>query len=527
MCDFEWEFPYPSRRMPVLARNVVATSQPLAAQAGLRMLLAGGSAADATIAAAVALVVVEPMSNSVGADAFAIIWDGKTLAGLNASGRSPAAWSPEYFAGRRTMPTHGWDSVTVPGAVSAWVELSRRYGKLPFADLFAPAVEYARGGFVVSPLIANGWQSGERLHGDDADFAEAFLPAGRAPKAGQTFACPDLARTLDAIAETEGEAFYRGELAERIARTARQAGGAMTAQDLAEHIPRWVAPISLDYRGWRLHEIPPNGQGLAALLMLGILRHTGISNYGPDSSDGVHLQTEAMKLAFADAHRYVADPEHADIPIAGLLDDDYLAARAALIDMEQAKAPDFGRPRGSDTVYLTAADAAGMMVSFIQSSYHGWGSGVVIPHTGINMQNRGAGFTLQPNHPNRVAGRKRPFHTIIPAFVTRDDAAVMSFGVMGGPMQPQGHAQMMVRIFDYGQNPQAALDAPRWRVIEGRKVALERAFGADVIDELRRRGHQVQVESGGGFGGGQIIYRLDDGYIGASEPRKDGQAVGF
>jgi len=528
MGDFDWRFPYPSQRMPVLARNVVATSQPLAAQAGLRMLLAGGNAVDAAVATAICLTVVEPINNGIGGDAFALVWDGERLHGLNASGRAPRAWSPARFAGQRSMPFRGWDSATVPGAVSAWVALSERFGRLPFGDLFAPAIGYARGGFPVSPRVAAGWEGARPLANEFPEFAEAFFPNGRPPKAGESFALEDQAATLERIAATQGEAFYRGDLAARIAAHAEATGGAMTLDDLAEHRADWVEPIAVAYRGLTLHEIPPNGQGIAALIALGILDHWSLCDHPVDSADSVHLQLEAMKLAFADAYRYVGDPAAMACSPEALLDLGYLAERATLIDPAAARRPAFGTPPGGDTVYLTAADADGMMVSLIQSNYAGFGSGIVIPGTGISLQNRGACFVLDDGHPNQVAGGKRPFHTIIPAFVTRDGRPVLSFGVMGGSMQPQGHVQMMVRLFDYGQNPQAAADAPRWRVLDDLGVALETGFAPDVVDDLARRGHRIErVAFGPYFGGAQLIYRLGDGYVAASEPRKDGQAVGF
>ncbi|MCE5249077.1 gamma-glutamyltransferase family protein [bacterium] len=526
MNTFSYDFPYPSQRMPVLAGNIVATSQPLAAQAGLRMLLRGGNAVDAAVATAIALTVVEPTSNGIGSDAFSILWDGVKLHGINASGKSPAAMTPERFAGKSEMPRIGWDTVTVPGAVSAWVELSKRFGKLPFQELFEPAIGYAGRGFIVSPITAEGWAGAKDTYRDFPDFGAAFLVDGRAPKAGEKFVQSDQARTLCRIAATNGEAFYRGELAEKIAAHARATGGLMTIEDLANHKPIWVEPISMDYHGITLHEIPPNGQGIAALIMLGIIQRLNIQQYSIDSADCLHLQIEAMKLAFADAHRYVADPDSLDIRPAALLGSGYLERRAALIDMKKAQNPGFGVPSRGGTVYLTAADSNGMMVSYIQSNYGGFGSGIVVPGTGISLQNRGYGFTLEEGHPNRVGGGKRPYHTIIPGFVTRDGKPLMSFGVMGGPMQPQGHVQMVIRIFDYGQNPQTASDAPRWRVLENLDVVLEPGFRPEVVGELRRRGHNIKI-GGESFGGAQLIYRLADGYCAGSDHRKDGQAVGY
>lgn len=527
---FSYEFPYPSRRMPVLARNVVATSQPLAAQAGLRMLHAGGNAVDAALAAAIALTVVEPTSNGIGSDAFAIVWDGRELHGLNGSGRAPAALTPEHFAGRASMPLWGWDAVTVPGAVSAWAALSERFGVLPFTQLFEPAIRYADEGFLVSPVTARAWATAAATYAGMPDFGAAFLPHGRAPRAGESFRCPDQATTLRRIAETGGETFYRGDVARWIAAHARATGGLLSEPDLAAHRAMWVGTIWQDYRGVTLHEIPPNAQGLAALVMLGILEHHEIADHPVDAVDSLHVQIEAMKLAIADAHRYVSDPDALDVPTSALLDPAYLAERAALIDMRVAAQPSHGAPQRGATVYLATADASGMLVSFIQSNYHGFGSGVVVPGTGISLHNRGAGFTLEGGHPNEVGGGKRPFHTIIPGFLMHGDLPLMSFGVMGGGMQPQGHVQMVVRLRDYGQNPQAAADAPRWRVMGGLEVAVETGFAAATLRELAARGHkltEVDPQTSPLFGGAQLIHRLDDGYLAASDHRKDGQAVGF
>ncbi len=529
MKQFTWDFPYASQRMPVLAANVVATSQPLAVQAGVRALQKGGNAVDAILATAIALTVVEPTMNGIGSDAFALVWDGKRLHGLNASGRSPQAWTPERFAGLQSMPRTGWDSVTVPGAVSAWAALSAKFGKLAFAELFASGIDYAERGFLVSPTVARQWQTqGPQLQ-DQPGFADAFLPGGTAPSAGQVFRFPAQARTLQAIAESRGETFYRGTLAQKIAAASRAQGGAMTEADLAAHEPDWVEPIGQDYGGLRLHEIPPNGQGIAALMMLGILEHFDLADAPVDSADSLHLQIEAMKLAFADAYCYVADPKAMTVLPEQLLDPAYLRQRAALIDRTRAQDFGHGVPPPSGTVYLTAADASGMMVSYIQSNYSGFGSGVVIPDTGISMQNRGFGFRLEPGHPNQVAPCKRPFHTIIPAFATRDGDALMSFGVMGADMQPQGHAQMVIRVADYRQNPQAAADGPRWKVFSGRQVAVEHALSPQVVAELARRGHEVRHTERWNmeFGSAQLVYRVDGGYVAASDPRRDGQAAGF
>jgi len=529
MTPFDWQFPYTSQRMPVLASNVVSTSQPLAAQAGLRMMLKGGNAVDAALATAIALTVLEPTSNGIGSDAFAILWDGSKLHGLNASGRAPAAWTPDYFKGMQTMPMRGWNAVTVPGCVSAWVELSGKFGKLPFADLFEPAIKYASDGYMVSPTIARLWNNQTSELKSQPGFAQAFMPAGRAPQAGEKFAFPDQARTLRLIAESRGEAFYRGELAEKIAAHAQQHGGAMTMRDLAEHTLDWVEPLSQDYRGYTLHEIPPNGQGIGALISLGILANLDMANLPLDSADSLHAQIEAMKLSFADIYEYVSDPSTMRVQPSQMLDPAYLQERSRQIDMKKARDPKFGTPPSGGTVYLTAADASGMMVSYIQSNFAGFGSGVVVDGTGISLQNRGYGFSLRPGHANVVAPNKRPFQTIIPAFVTKDGKPVMSYGVMGGSMQAQGHSQVMVRFADHHQNPQAAADAPRWRIDQGLTVGIEEGISSDVIADLKRRGHHL-VQAGRwstDFGRAQLIYKMDDGYLAASERRTDGQAVGY
>ncbi|BBX63583.1 bifunctional cephalosporin acylase/gamma-glutamyltranspeptidase [Mycobacterium saskatchewanense] len=523
---FDWNLPYAWPRKPMLAANAVCTSQPLAAQAGLRMLAEGGNAVDAAIATAITLTIVEPVSNGIGSDAFAIVWDGNRLHGLNASGRSPAAWTPEYFGGD-AVPMFGWNSVTVPGAVSAWAELHAKFGKLPFERLFEPAISYGRDGFLVSPTVAGQWAAQVPLFRDQPGFAEAFMPGGRAPEPGELFRFPDHAATLEKIAASGGEEFYRGELAARLEEHSLANGGAMRAGDLAAHRADWVDPIKASYRGYTVHEIPPNGQGIVALIALGILEQFDLASLPADSADSVHLQIEAVKLAFADAQAYVADIDHMSLPPERLLDKDYLKLRAALIDPKRAKPASAGSPVGG-TVYLTAADAAGMMVSMIQSNYMGFGSGVVVPGTGISLQNRGSHFGCEDGHPNRVGPNKRPYHTIIPGFVTKDGAPVMSFGVMGGTMQPQGHVQVMVRIADHGQNPQAACDGPRFRWVQGTHVSCESGFPAATLDELARRGHDlVTVDDYNEFGSCQAIWRLDGGYLAVSDPRRDGQAAGF
>jgi len=525
--QFGWNFPYPSQRMPVLAQNIVSTSQPLASQAGLRMILKGGNAVDAAIAAAITLTVVEPCMNGIGSDAFAILYDGKQLIGLNASGKSPAAWTSEYFSKYKKMPLLGWDTVTVPGAVSAWVELSNRYGQLAFEELFEPAIDYAKKGFLISPIIADNWKMAAGLYHGFPDFAEAFTRNGKVPKAGEWFNFPAQAKSLEQIANTKGEAFYQGDLAKKIVNHAEQTGGSITLEDLETHKALWVKPISIDYKDVKVHELPPNGQGIATLMMLGIIKNLDLHSYEPDSTESLHLQIEAMKLAFADTYRYVADPDSLEFAPEQLLKGDYLNQRATLIDTTKAQKPSYGSPAYGDTVYLTTADANGMIVSYIQSNFLFFGSGIVIPETGISLQNRGSGFTLEEGHPNQVGPNKRPFHTIIPAFVTNKDEPLMSFGVMGGPMQPQGHAQMLIRIFEYGQNPQAASDAPRWCIAEGLHINIEEGIKKEVLEGLTQLGHKIIKAPPTVFGGAQLIYKLEEGYLAASDPRKDGQAVGI
>ena len=515
--------PYASQRSPVAASNLVATSQPLATQAGIAALTRGGNAVDAALAAAITLTVVEPNNNGVGSDAFCLLWDGGELVGLNASGRAPAGWTRERFDGQSAMPVLGWDAVTVPGCVSAWVALSDRYGRLPFADLFEAAIHYAEHGFQVGPKSAYYWQMlADRYAGFDA-FREHFLPA---PAAGQRVKRPDLARTLRLIAGSHGEAFYWGELAAAIERAARADGGAMTRSDLAEHEPEWVRPLAQDYHDVTLHEIPPNGQGLAAQIALGILCH--LEPAPVDSAAWVHQQVEAMKIAVRAAADHFADPAAMRVSAAELLDPASLARAAAGIGVHASPLPPAALPVSADTVYLTTADADGLMVSFIQSNYMAFGSGIVIPGTGIAMQNRGAGFSLDPDHPNCVGPGKRPFHTIIPGFVSRGGGPLLSFGVMGGHMQHQGHVQMVTRMFDHGQNPQAASDAPRWHVTEDFRVLLETGFGQEVLAGLREKGHDVELGAPEHtFGGAQLILKTSEGYVGGSDHRKEGYVGGY
>jgi gamma-glutamyltranspeptidase/glutathione hydrolase len=528
--DLDYNQPYPSARSPVMGSNMVACSQPLAAQAGLEILRKGGNAVDAAIAAAMVLTVVEPTGCGIGSDAFAIVWDGKKLQGLNASGRSPEGWTPEHFAGQAEMPQRGWGSVTVPGAVSAWVALSERYGKLPFATLAEPAIAYAQDGYQVTPIISELWRLGADKLKDQPGFAECFLPGGKAPVAGEKVWLKDHAKTLKSIADTQGEAFYRGELAQAIIAHAQANGSVMTLDDLAHHSVEWTQTMSVPYAGAVVHELPPNGQGIATLAGLSMLEALGVGEHPVDSVETLHPVLEAMKLALADLQHHVTDSNHMRLDPERLLDPVYLRERAAQVN-EQAANPGHGSPKAGGTVCLSTADESGMMVSFIQSNYMGFGSGVVVPGTGISLQNRGAAFTLDPEHVNAVAPRKRPFHTIIPGFVMNADGTpLMAFGLMGGPMQAQGHLQMMLRILRYKQNPQAAANAPRWRVEAGLEVCVERAFDQQVAQALRDKGHTIKVEDQSGvfaFGGAQIIQRTQHGYVGGTDPRKDGLIAAY
>jgi gamma-glutamyltranspeptidase/glutathione hydrolase len=533
---FDWNNPYPTIRSPLMARNVVSTSQSLASQAGLRMLLKGGNAVDAAIATAAALTIVEPVSNGLGSDNFAIVWDGRELHGLNSSGVAPAAWNPEYYRRKHggVFPQRGWDSVTTPGAVAGWVALSTRFGKLSFADLLEPAIELAERGYGVGGIVVDKWRRQIPLVKDQPGFAEAFMPRGRAPEPGERFVFKEAGATLRKIARDRGASFYHGEIAEKIAAHSKANGGSLTVADLANYKAEWVKPIQKDFAGHTVHEIPPNGQGIAALMALGMLENLDLARFPVDSVESQHLQIEAMKLAFADTYRWVADARFmTEVTAADLLSDAYLAERAKLIDPRRASDFKHGTPPKGGTVYLTAADESGMMISMIQSNYKGFGSGVVVPGTGVSLQNRGHGFTLDEKHPNVVAGGKRPFHTIIPGFLMRNGKPQMSFGVMGGNMQPQGHMQTLIRMLVYRQQPQAACDAPRWKVQKGMDVELESTMAPELAASLKSLGHRFEPTSDSydDFGSGQFIWKvsddLDDGYVAASDSRRDGQAVGY
>ena len=522
------QYPYPSQRRVILGKHyAVATSQSLATLAGMEMFWSGGNAVDAAIASAIALTVVEPTSNGIGGDAFALVWDGK-LHGLNGSGKSPQAMSLESFTGLESVPKLDWLAVTVPGAVSVWQTLSKRWGKLPFEQLFAPAIRYANEGFPVSPVTAAAWKQAEQtylpLNEPQFDpFKQVFFPQGRAPNPGEIWTSPSHGETLKEIADSGGESFYRGKLAEAIANFATETGGLLKTSDLANHEPLWVEPISTPYRQYQIWEIPPNTQGIATLMALNILEGFDLVSQPRESVSSYHQQIEAMKLSFADVYRHVGDPGFMEVSCQQLLDKAYAAKRRQLIQHQALPLVEPGLPSGG-TVYLATADGE-LMVSLIQSNYEGFGSGILVPDTGIALHNRGTGFTLETGHPNQVAPGKRPFHTIIPGFITVGDRPLGPFGVMGGSMQPQGHLQVVLNLIDYGMNPQAALDAPRWRFVEGNRVLIESGVSPGIVNELRQRGHDIQIVPETMFGKGQIILSQPEGFVAASEPRADGMAL--
>jgi gamma-glutamyltranspeptidase / glutathione hydrolase len=539
----------PTRSEVIATHGMAATSHPLASQVALDVLKRGGTAVDAAIAANATIGLMEPTGNGVGGDLFAIVWDARTkkLHGLNASGRSPRSLTLARLREElrkipsKTIPPRGPLPVSVPGTVDGWFELHARFGKLPMKDLLAPAIGYAREGFPVTEVIAEGWSRNARLLAEYPNFKETFMPGGRAPAKGEIFRNPLLADTLTKIAEGGRDAFYRGDIARRIDRYMRANGGYLTAEDLAAHRSEWVEPVSTNYRGYDVWELPPNTQGVAALQMLNLLEAHDLRAMGFGSPQYVHLFVEAKKLAFEDRARYYADPEFARIPLAGLISKGYADKRRPLIG-ERAAREFPADPRAleqGDTIYMTVADRAGNMVSLIQSNYRGMGSGMTPDGCGFILQDRGELFSLTEGHANVYAPGKRPFHTIIPAFVTRDSKPWLSFGVMGGAMQPQGHVQILVNLIDFGMNLQEAGDAPRIRhdgsseptgevMRDGGVVVLEQGFSPETVRALQERGHRVEVANDGDFGGYQAILRTAEGvYFGASESRKDGAAQGY
>lgn len=531
--------PYQARRQVTYSKNgMVATSQPLASEAGLEMLKKGGNAIDAAIATAACLTVAEPASNGIGSDAFALVWikDDEKLYGLNGSGPAPAGLSIDALKKKGItgeMPAFGWTPVTVPGTPGTWAELSRRFGKLPFEELFKPAIRHAREGYPLSPVLAYFWGNAAKRFEDTLTSEEfnpwfdTFMPDGKAPGAGDLWKSEGHAKTLEKIAESHAESFYTGELAEKIDAFSKKHGGYISKEDLAGYAPEWVEPISSHYKGYDVWEIPPNGQGLVALMALNTLKNDTFSSRDTDQT--FHYQIEAMKQAFTDGLHYITEEKHMKQKVEDMLSDAYALERRSEIS-GTAMEPKPGDPSISGTVYLAAADGEGNMVSFIQSNYMGFGSGIVIPGTGIAMQNRGHNFSLDPTHDNALEPGKRTYHTIIPGFMTKDNQAVGPFGVMGGFMQPQGHMQMVMNTVDFGLNPQAALDAPRWQWIKGKTVQLEHTVPEHIVRGLLRRGHQVEIAPHeGAFGRGQIIWRDPKTGVlaGGTESRTDGAIAVF
>lgn len=529
-------FDFPSRRSNVLAANgIVATSQPLAAQAGLEILKAGGNAVDAAITAVATLCVVEPCSTGIGGDAFALIWieKDKKLYGINASGPAPADLTADWVRqqGHNLFPTQGGIAVTVPGSLRGWELALNKFGSMSLNSLLARPIQYAAHGYPVSQRIARAWHRSTDKMSRQAESRRVWLPTGKAPKAGEIFKNPEFAQTLKQIADQGVDNFYDGPIAAQIAATVQADGGLLSVDDLASYQAEWVDPISVAYGdGYEFHELPPNGQGLTALLALNIARSFDLPALKYGTADYYHALIEAMKLAFIDAHANIGDPQKTAVPVSGLLSHSYAQERHRMIDMSQALYPIPGNPSAhGDTVYLTVGDSEGNLVSWIQSLYMGFGSGLTAKNTGVQLQNRGANFSLEPGHPNEAAGGKRPFHTIIPGFITKNGAAWSSFGVMGGFMQPQGHLQVGINLTQFDMDPQSALDAPRFQWLQEMEVGVETAIPSAVRRELSRRGHQLAPNDQPIFyGGGQVIVRQPNGvYAAGSEPRNDGQAVGF
>jgi gamma-glutamyltranspeptidase/glutathione hydrolase len=537
-----------SRSVVRAPQGMVAAAQPLAVQAGVDILKRGGSAVDAAIAVNACLGLMEPTANGLGGDLFAIVWDPKTkqVVGLNASGRAPLALTIEKIkpGPDGTIPLFDPQAWSVPGCADGWFELHGRYGKLPMKDVLAAAIRYAEEGFPLSPVIASDWQRSLTRFADMPGFADVFMPGGRAPNEGEIFRNPALAKTLRALAAGGRDAYYKGAIAKEIVRYSKAHGGFFELRDFTSHRSTWDAPITTSYRGYDVWELPPNGQGLAALQMLNMLEPVDLKSMGRESADFWHVMIEAKKLAFADRARYYADPAFAKVPIEALLSKDYAKTRARLIDMAhaaQADAPgESAALNRSETTFLCTADAQGMMVSLIQSNYTGFGSGYVIPALGFGLQNRGALFSLDPSHPNRLEPGKRPFHTIIPAFLSKDGTPLMAFGLMGGDMQPQGHVQVLVNLLDLGMNLQEAGDVPRFYhtgsseptggvMSAGGELHIEEGLPAAVLDALKARGHVMTPVSIGAYGGYQAIWRdpATGAYIGATEKRKDGCAMGY
>ncbi len=526
------------RSMVMSRGGIVAAESPLAAQAGATILAHGGNAIDAIVATNAAMGVVEPMMNGMGGDLFAIIYDAKThkLYGLNASGWAPEKLTIDFLKskGITHMPQHGIDSVTVPGVVDGWSKLLSRFGTMKLSQVLAPAIYYAREGFPVPEWDAEYWHAAEPFLRENANLSHTYLIDGHAPAVGEVFRNPDLARSLELVANGGRDAFYKGDLAAKIVAFSHKLGGAMTAQDLADYSAEWVEPISTTYHGWTVYELPPNGQGIAALMMLNMMEQFPLAKYGHNSADALQVMIEAKKLAYADLRRYVGDPRFSHIPVEGMLSKSYAAKRAKLIDMDKANcdvAPgEPGLPTKGDTTYLTAIDSQGNMVSLIQSNYDEFGSRLVADDTGFVLQDRGALFVLDPSSPDALAGHKRPLHTIIPGFLERGDDRI-AFGIMGGFNQAQAHAQFVSNVVDFGLNIQAALESPRFRHLgfHGCRVAMEDRIPEAVRNALTARGHQIDLRGdySGMMGGGQAVQRNFQTGVnyGASDPRKDGEAI--
>ncbi len=514
-------------------KEAVATSQPLASEAALGILVRGGNAVDAAVAAAAVLNVVEPHMTGIGGDMFAILWSAgeQRLVGLDASGRAGSLLTADALraGGHESMPASGPASITVPGALSGWVALLERHGTMPLEDVLAPAIRIAEEGFAVTPIIARQWRAQEEKLAHNAGAAATYLLEGeRGPEAGETFRNPDLARSFRLLSEGGAGVLYGGELGRSMADGLAELGGYVTLADLTNHSAEWVDPISIDFRDYTVWELPPAGQGVAALQMMKMTEPLDLERMGHNSAPYLHHLIEAKKLAFADLDRYVADRDHMDVSVDHLLSEEYLNGRRAQIDPNRAA----DRPQPgpaiteTETIYLSVADSEGNMISFINSLFEHFGSGVVIPGTGFALQNRGAGFTLEDGHPNQVAPGKRPFHTLLPGFVTKASAPWMTFGLMGGSMQPQGHTQMLLNILVFGMDVQEAIDAARFRHLDGYRVAIESPVGEDVRVQLRAMGHDITDETQSEFGGAQAIIRMDHGWAAGSDPRKDGMAVG-
>ncbi len=520
----KFDFPYATLRAPVFADAAVATSQPLAAQAGRDILMKGGNAVDAAIATAITLTVVEPTMNGIGGDLFALVHDGEALHGLNASGPAARAIDAGRLAALPEMPQTGWDPVTVPGCVAGWAALSERFGRLPFADLFESAIRHARDGFLVPFAISRQWANQAERFRAVPGYADCFLPGGQPPRAGEHFRHQS-ADTLAEIAATKGESFYRGRIAGLIDAFAREGGGALRADDLAAYAPEWVEPLGQRYRDHVVQELPPNGQGIAALIALGALEHHDLRGRPLDDPEAIHLIIEAVRHGLSDLHAHVTDPRAMKITAETLLDPARLKAIAAGLDPTKTSglAPKPSKARG--TVYLCAADRDGMMVSLIQSNYHGFGSGLVVPGTGIALHNRGACFTTVAGHPNAPAPGKRPMNTIIPGFLSDGDGRpVAAFGVMGGAIQAQAHVQLVHRLVDHGLHPQAAVDAPRFRIADDGGVLYETRAAPALMEALAARGHVIRPigDWASESGSGQVIMRHGDGYVCATDGRRDG-----